>query len=142
MENDYVAEWFRFADADLASAEFLLGLQPLPMEIICYHCEQSAEKYLKGFLLYKGIIEPPKTHDLNTLCEMCSVFDERFREINRACSILTVYSVQPRYPHEMEILDSDMRQALNYARQIKDFAPLSETRQVVARQAEQRKQGC
>ena len=65
MELEYVAEWFEFADMDLASAEYLCGMRPQPLEIICYHCQQSAEKYLKGYLIYKGVMEPPKIHNLD-----------------------------------------------------------------------------
>ena len=39
--------------------------------------------------------------------------------------VLTQYGVQPRYPHEMEILENDMRKALDYVRQIRDFELLS-----------------
>lgn len=44
MNNkDIAKEWFMFANNDLNSAEFLLNMKPLPLEIICYHCQQSAE---------------------------------------------------------------------------------------------------
>jgi len=131
MNLDYVVEWFHFADLDLSSAEYLQGMCPQPLEIICYHCEQSAEKYLKGFLIYKDIVEPPKTHNLETLCEMCSEYDERFQEIKRVCNVLTRYGVQPRYPHEMEIQEYDMQKALEYSRQIRDFEPLMKLRQEI-----------
>ena len=36
-------EWLEFAAMDLDSAQFLLGMRPVPVEIICYHCEQAAE---------------------------------------------------------------------------------------------------
>ena len=45
-------EWQRIAAMDLSTAEYLLGMSPLPIEIICYHCQQSAEKYLKGYLVF------------------------------------------------------------------------------------------
>lgn len=51
---------------ELMSAEYLLKMHPMPIGIICYHCQQSAEKYLKGFLVLHGM-SPPKTHDLNQL---------------------------------------------------------------------------
>jgi HEPN domain-containing protein len=41
-------EWQRLAAMDLNTAEYLQNMSPLPLEIICYHCQQSAEKYLKG----------------------------------------------------------------------------------------------
>jgi HEPN domain-containing protein len=67
MDNKDVAkEWFKIAEADLYSAEFLQNMQSIPIEIICYHCQQSAEKYLKGFLALNGE-EIKRTHDLVTL---------------------------------------------------------------------------
>lgn len=51
MNNREVAsEWFEFAKRDLKSAEFLIDMHPRPIEIICYHCQQCAEKYLKGYI--------------------------------------------------------------------------------------------
>ncbi|WP_298201731.1 hypothetical protein [Desulfosporosinus sp.] len=32
-------EWQRFAAMDLDSAEYLLKMHPVPIEIICYHCQ-------------------------------------------------------------------------------------------------------
>lgn len=61
MDLSYVAEWYKFADMDISSAEYLLPMHPRPLEVICYHCQQSAEKYLKGYLVYKGV-ESPRKH--------------------------------------------------------------------------------
>lgn len=47
MDDNCIAkEWFEFAKRDLEAAKFLMDMYPKPLEIICYHCEQSAEKYL------------------------------------------------------------------------------------------------
>ena len=52
MDNIEVSkEWFEFAKRDLESAKFLINMYPKPIEIICYHCEQSAEEYLKGYII-------------------------------------------------------------------------------------------
>ena len=125
MEHELIAEWFRFADMDLLSAEHLQSLRPQPLEIICFLCQQSAEKNLKGYLIYKGVVEPPKIHNLKFLIDMCLDYGERFSEIEKACSALTRYGVQPRYPNEIEILEHDMIKALEYARQIRDFELLA-----------------
>jgi HEPN domain-containing protein len=132
MELEYVAEWFKYADMDFMTAKHLLTLHPQPLEIMCYHCQQSAEKYLKGYLIYRGVTDPPKIHNLDTLCEMSSEYDERFREIEKACSVLTVYGIQPRYPNEMDISENDMQKAIEYARQIRDFEPLIQVRREVS----------
>jgi HEPN domain-containing protein len=48
MEIETVSEWLYLADADVDSAKLLNELRPQHREIICYHCEQAVEKYLKG----------------------------------------------------------------------------------------------
>ena len=126
MEIEYVAEWLEYAKMDFITAEHLLTLRPLPLEIICFHCQQAAEKYLKGYLIFRGTIEPPKTHDLVLLRIDCMETDVRFDSISRACEVLTRYSIQPRYPNEMEITENDMQKALEYAKQIRDSEPLVE----------------
>lgn len=51
-------EWLDFAEMDYRSARFLMQMRPVPLEIICYHCEQAAEKMLKGFLVYHDVDVP------------------------------------------------------------------------------------
>jgi len=48
--DDLVKEWYRFAMMDLNTANYLCGMYPKPIEIICYNCQQSAEKMLKDQL--------------------------------------------------------------------------------------------
>jgi len=115
-----VKEWLDFAGKDISSAKYLLDMRPIPLEIICYHCEQAAEKVLKGYLIHHDV-EPPKTHDLRLLCKMCAEFDRSFDEISQSCVNLTAYGVQTRYPFEIEILDSDMQKAITDADYVMDF---------------------
>jgi HEPN domain-containing protein len=131
MDREYIAEWFRFADMDLESAEYLQGKRPQPLEIICYHSQQAAEKYIKGYLISHGVLEPPKTHNLNLLMDMCLDYDKRFDEIEQACSTLTRYGVQPRYPRELGVTVNDTLKALEHARQVRDFGPLAAVRKEV-----------
>jgi len=129
MENDIVSAWFRFADMDLDAAEVLQDNRPKHFEIICYHCQQAVEKYLKGYLIFKGIEKPPKIHDLIELCNMCTDIDERFDSILDKCYYLTQFGVQPRYPDEVDIDEYGTEKALQYANDIKDFELLAEVRQ-------------
>lgn len=105
---------------DLASAEHLLNMHPTPVEVICYHCQQSAEKYLKGYLVLRGK-NPPKTHDLDELCKLCSETHDDFGRIADLCSDLTAYGVQTRYPAGPTLEERDMSQALGGAQEIRDF---------------------
>jgi len=113
-------EWQRLADMDLRTAEYLKKMKPLPIEIICYHCQQSAEKYLKGYLVFCGMA-PPGMHDLDELCKLCLKYSDTFKSIADPCSDLTAYGVQPRYPMELTLDEEDIKQALDSAKAVKDF---------------------
>ena len=56
MKNEkLIKEWMDFAKMDYLTAKHLYGnMYPKPLEIICYHCQQSIEKLLKGVLITKG----------------------------------------------------------------------------------------
>jgi HEPN domain-containing protein len=48
--QEELRQWLEKADHDLMAAEYLTTMHyPRPDEIICFHCQQAAEKYLKGF---------------------------------------------------------------------------------------------
>lgn len=116
MDNREVAkEWFEFAKRDLESAKFLKQMYPVPIEIICYHCEQSAEKYLKGYLIIKGN-KPERTHDLSLLNNKCKMLDAEFSDIEDDCIELVLYGVQVRYPYQLEVSSEDMEIALESAK--------------------------
>ena len=70
-QETWSSEWLDLAEMDLGAAEYLLGMRPVPVEIICYHCEQAAEKMLKGTLAQFGM-EPPKTHDFSSASSVWS----------------------------------------------------------------------
>ena len=88
--KELVKEWFFIADKDLGSAIFLKNMKPVPLEIICYHCQQCAEKYLKGFLAFKEE-KIEKSHDLILLNKKCREYNIDFKEIEEECLRLTDY---------------------------------------------------
>lgn len=113
-------EWLSLADMDYQSAKFLMQMRPVPLEIICYHCEQAAEKMLKGFLVYHNV-DVPKTHDLVQLCELCSSISPEFESVSEMCLDLSPYAVQIRYPSHIELEKADMQNALNDCQRVFDF---------------------
>lgn len=97
MNNNILArEWFNFAEADLQSALFLLNMRPAPLEIICYHCQQSAEKYLKGFIALNGG-ELLKTHDLIILYKKCCIYDPKLSNLLDDCHPPLCISMRVRW---------------------------------------------
>ena len=130
-----VLEWFYFADADLDSAIILNNAHRKHNAIICYHCQQAVEKYLKAFLCYNGLI-PPRIHVLETLCALCSDFDASFNDIAKECAYLSPFAVHARYPLEMEITSANTVKSLEIAQRIKDFLPLAELKARLIKEAE------
>ena len=47
----YIEEWLNFAKEDLDTAKALLNGEYLFNRSICYHCQQSAEKDLKAYII-------------------------------------------------------------------------------------------
>ena len=92
-----VKEWVRFADMDVLSANHLNEIQhPKPLEIICYHCQQAAEKMLKALIIaYDGELQ--KTHDLGLLTDQLSEFIGFSDNILNAADELTPYGVKIRF---------------------------------------------
>ena len=116
-----VNQWIALADNDLALAEHTAKtMRPTPYEIVCFHCQQFVEKYLKAYLVSKGQ-EPPYIHDLVKLTALCEAENPVFSEIKQKCIVLTEYGVQPRYPGHMQIIEDDMLRALHFAVDIKTF---------------------
>jgi len=114
-------QWKEIADNDLRLAAFSAkNMQPVPYGIICFHCQQAVEKYLKRFLVFHDI-EPPKIHDLEELEKICETIKPEFSAIYEKCNVLSGYAVQSRYPNEINIDKNDMDKALLYANEIRDF---------------------
>ena len=120
-DKELLQQWLDKGNDDLRSAEYLSTMHhPTPDEVICFLCQQSSEKYLKGFL-FLNEIEPPKTHNLKELMEMCEKMNSKFSVLLPQLDALRVYAVLPRYPNELGITIDDMKIALGYAKTVKEF---------------------
>ncbi|MCL4514475.1 MAG: HEPN domain-containing protein [Firmicutes bacterium] len=121
MNNNQIAgEWFQYAQRDLESAKYLQNMRPVPIEIICYHCQQSAEKNLKGYIALNGG-QIQRIHDLVALNKVCLGYSPEFFVIEEDCIQLTDYGVQARYPFNLGLNESDMLLAIKNAERIQAF---------------------
>ncbi len=69
--HERVRQWARFADEDLRLAEHSLTMvPPRPHRLVAYHAQQCAEKYLKAYLVLRGV-DFPFTHNISALLELC-----------------------------------------------------------------------
>ena len=89
--------WFRKAAIDLRSADADLKASPPILEDVVFHCQQAAEKAIKGFLTYH---QQPfgKTHDLRELAKACLRVDITLAPVLP----LTWYAWKFRYPGSPE----------------------------------------
>jgi HEPN domain-containing protein len=111
------AEWVRKAEADYLAAKTLAGNRLPPHDAVCFHCQQSAKKYLKA-LLKEASVRVPRTHDLVAIV---SLLPQEFpwRGFKRGLEFLTRFAVETRYPGE----SASKRQAassLRWAGKVRD----------------------
>jgi HEPN domain-containing protein len=91
------AEWIRKAEADFLAAHRLAqGDIPLH-DSVCFHCQQSVEKYLKGLLTEAGVVVP-RTHNLVALLPLLTPHYSALSRFRRGLDFLTRFAVQTRYP--------------------------------------------
>lgn len=92
---------------------------PSSYEIICYHCQQSVEKVIKGIIIESGSKGGmPKSHDLsflmNQIKKQVSIQDKFYDYADE----LTPYGVIVRYPSELFLEEHHVRDALKMADEI------------------------
>lgn len=83
------------AEHDIQAIDILLEALDAPTDVICFHCQQAVEKYLKAYLADQNI-DYPKTHDLKNLLDRCIALDSNFAQILEIVD-LTTYAVTTRY---------------------------------------------
>ena len=117
---EVVRAWFKKAENDMLNAENTIKMENPPCDTICFHAQQCAEKYLKGFLAFHKI-DFPKTHSLEDLVELCKqVIPEIETELENV-EILSSYGVEVRYPDEVyyDIPKEDAQEAIDLAKKVK-----------------------
>jgi HEPN domain-containing protein len=117
-----VDEWLRFAQEDLDCA-----IETLSRKVFFHQtrllCQQSAEKYLKAYILS---IQIPfkKIHDLVLLSKLCASNNPLFESLLEECETLNPYITLGRYPGDLpfeSINANDAELALDAAKRIALF---------------------
>ena len=126
MAREYaqdVQEWLDYAWTDYDVAVFLYeNRRPQPLEIICYHCQQAAEKAIKA--LYIALDIPggvPRKHDLSFLLNQIQGKVAVSKELRQHADSLSVYCIAARYPAEIPVDDGRTRLAVLAAKYIMDW---------------------
>jgi HEPN domain-containing protein len=96
----------RKAEEDLALAKQGMRSKVPVHNGVCFHCQQCAEKYLKGLL--EELARPiPRTHNLDDLLTLLLPHHGTLRPLKRGLIFLTRFAVDTRYPGD----DASKRQA-------------------------------
>jgi HEPN domain-containing protein len=120
--RELVEQWLDKAAADLDAAEQLSIRGGRFREIVAFHCQQAAEKYLKA-LLVRRQVEFPKTHDIGKLLDLVATVDAGIAGSLRDADALTPFGVEARYPSDSpEVLPCGEVEAIRLARAVRDAA--------------------
>lgn len=121
MVNQIVGNWLTKADDDLVFAKVSLkeNLEFYPQ--ICFYLHQSVEKYLKAYIIAKGL-SLKKIHDLTQLVQICTEDDQEFNKFYEAAKLLNPFYIGTRYPDFIiTISKSNAEKALHATEQIAGF---------------------
>lgn len=112
---DETREWAVRAGRDLALARRIAG--EFPAESL-FHCQQSAEKWLKAFLTWHQV-PFRKTHELRELGFACDQIDPSLAGLLEPAYLLSSYAWRFRYPGSpFEPVERDANEAIALAEDV------------------------
>ena len=116
-----VRKWLTKARRDLLSAKRLAGDKEPYLDTAIYHCQQTVEKSVKGWLVYND--QPfEKTHDVRLLVTQASEVEPKFADWFEVAEQVSPYATAYRYPGEvLEPTEAEFQHAFKAASQFYDF---------------------
>lgn len=119
--NDELAAWLQKAYSDLCAARILTAHGAMVWDAAVFHCQQSVEKTLKAFLVWK-CVPFDRVHNLTYLLDLCEVENGDFSVLQEIVEVLTPYAVEVRYPGvKLGLSLEDVTEALNGAETVWNF---------------------
>src|SRR5437867_2913043 len=103
-KRELVRAWLIKARNDLDTARQVGSLPQGHLDAAIYHCQQAAEKVIKGFLAFRDH-DLERTHDLRRIIQVASRYDAEFSDWMNAAITLTPYATAYRYPGESATLE-------------------------------------
>jgi HEPN domain-containing protein len=125
------AEWFERGSHDIEMAQLLYDERGYT-DTIAFLIQQAVEKYLKGFLVSRGIA-PRKTHNLDFLLKKIIELDKDFDEFVDLCRKATRYYIEERYPpspvpqYSYEEIKLDLDGAWELIRKVREKCKIENT---------------
>lgn len=132
--------WLKKAQHDLAAARKLA--KDLP-DIAIYHCQQGAEKALKGFLVLHDK-DPGSTHNISTLVAEAATIKPELKAQLSAAGLLSQYNQAYRYPgaptEDLNPSPGELNKAFKLAVQVYETVVQAMPEEIVGQQAPQSEQ--
>jgi HEPN domain-containing protein len=122
-EKDFT-KWLTFAQIDLRTAKIILKNSKGDeyYRNVCFFCQQSVEKALKGVILFLEI-DFPHVHDIYVLFTVLESKGYFIKEGLKEAGYLTQYATKERYPNDaFDITIDETEEAIEYAKQILKWA--------------------
>ncbi len=120
-QDELARNWLTKAKHDLLAAKKLSSDKEIYGDIAIYHCQQSAEKAIKGFLILHNQ-DFPRTHDIRLLTQLAIKINPDFEIYQETSEVLTPYAIEFRYPSDvMDPTTEELRDALNMAEEFFNF---------------------
>jgi HEPN domain-containing protein len=114
-------EWVAKAEEDFLAASALNRPRKRSLwNVVCFHVQQTVEKYLKARLEEAGH-GVPKTHDLLHLLNLVTAVEPLWSTYQSAFNLLVSYAVQTRYPGS-SVIKADATHAMKLCRQFRKEA--------------------
>lgn len=118
-----VREWLTKALHDLQTARIVANAVDGPLDTAIYHCQQAAEKSVKGWLTADNAVFE-KTHDIRHLVRQAAGVLPEFSRFTVVAEVLTPYVSAFRYPgltNDPMPSREEFDEALQHAQTIYDF---------------------
>lgn len=98
-EIEVSKQWIAKAKNDLLNADNNLKAEEIPLDTVCFHCQQAAEKFLKAYLVANGC-SYPISHDLIIILEKILSLNSSAEVLRDDLALLMPYAVEIRYPDD------------------------------------------
>jgi HEPN domain-containing protein len=115
-------EWVVKAEDDYQAAHLLKEVSRRFHDQVCFHCQQSAEKYLKA-VLQERAVRIDRTHDLERLLIVLLPAHPKLGGLRRGLKLLRRFAVETRYPGE-RAAGREADAALRWAQRVREACRL------------------
>lgn len=116
---DVIGRWLQKAKNDMKIALDELETEGPVLDMVGFHLQQFAEKYLKAYLIYKER-NPSKTHSISYLLNLCIEIDPAFKIfLDTRLLELDEFAVEIRYEGGDDIDPDFIKEVIETLKELK-----------------------